>query len=52
MVVSLNRGTAIKIPKYCNPYQQDPQNGTANFGNPHIGGGLDLKPSALRFFEL
>ena len=32
MVVSLNRGTPIKTPKYYNPSDWDIQNGTPNFG--------------------
>ena len=36
MVVSINRETPIYTPKYYNPYNGDPPNGTPNFRKPHI----------------
>ena len=36
MVVSLNRGTPIWTPKYCNPYHGDPQKCALILGNPYM----------------
>ena len=46
MVVSQNRGTPLQTPKFYNPYDRDPQNGTPNFWETPIS--TSIGPSQRR----